>query len=163
MPRSRHRSRDFFPRTAKTKIPSKSQDEHPSELRMRSQFNVISVAKKTSWVRHHCSTRHLNSFAPRRAAVHAQAATRPSRSRKGTRRSVLLAASVGTLGAATLTFGEDVQHGYAAAVRAGRVGATLAVCINEYVAEFLFNVSITDGNKTLMFFFFLLGIATALR
>ena len=51
---------------------------------------------------------------------------------------MLLAASVGTLGAATLAFGEDVQHGSAAAVRAGRVGTILAICINEYVAEFLF-------------------------
>jgi aarF domain-containing kinase len=53
--------------------------------------------------------------------------------RQGKQRRVILAATTGgALGAAAVTFADDVKHGYEAAERTGRVVSTLFVNINEY-------------------------------
>lgn len=57
---------------------------------------------------------------------------------KGSRRKVLLATAGGTLGAGTiLAFSDDIKHGYNAAQRTGRVMTTLALCMNEWVLNFV--------------------------
>lgn len=55
-----------------------------------------------------------------------KAKTRPSQ----TKRIVLLVA-LGLIGVGAVFYSEEIQHGYGAARRSGRVVGTLAVCINE--------------------------------
>lgn len=56
-----------------------------------------------------------------------KAKTRPSQ----TKRIVLLVA-LGLIGVGAVFYSEEIQHGYGAARRSGRVVGTLAVCINDY-------------------------------
>ncbi|KAI9811650.1 MAG: hypothetical protein M1827_005399 [Pycnora praestabilis] len=57
---------------------------------------------------------------------------KPPLQRTSRRRLVALATAGGTLGAGTLAFSDDVNHGYAAAQRTGRVISALTVNINEW-------------------------------
>jgi aarF domain-containing kinase len=50
------------------------------------------------------------------------------------RRKVAIAATiVFIVGAGALAFSEKARHAYTACERSGRVGVTLALCVNEYV------------------------------
>lgn len=44
---------------------------------------------------------------------------------------ILLASGGGVAAAGALAFADDIKNGYGAAERAGRVAATLFICINE--------------------------------
>ncbi|ORY68864.1 ABC1 family-domain-containing protein [Pseudomassariella vexata] len=50
----------------------------------------------------------------------------------GKRVALFATATAGAAGAGFLAFGDDIKHGYDAIERAGRVAATLALCINDY-------------------------------
>ncbi|KAL1953257.1 hypothetical protein VTO42DRAFT_3345 [Malbranchea cinnamomea] len=52
--------------------------------------------------------------------------------KKSTRRGLKYVAAGGALVAIAVAFSDDIKHAYTAAVRSGRVLATLAVCVNDY-------------------------------
>lgn len=57
--------------------------------------------------------------------------------KKRKRRIVQLAAAGGALTASAAFLSDEIKHGYNAVERSARVMSTLAVCVNEYVLEFL--------------------------
>ena len=98
---------------------------------MRVFGTAPAIAPKVSWVCPKCLRSQRLSTVPR--------ASHTTRANKvyaftGIRRKVLLATAGGMLGAGTiLAFSDDIKHGYKAAQRTGRVIATLALCMKEWV------------------------------
>jgi aarF domain-containing kinase len=103
-------------------------------------FNFVSLFSQTSpWTCRGCTRlSQLQTRCPhdplRYSLRYSAKARKPPRSRR--RRNIVLAAS-GAVGVSALAFADDAKHAYKVFERTGRVMGTLAVCIDEYVSEFM--------------------------
>ncbi|KAI8629857.1 ABC1-domain-containing protein [Xylariaceae sp. FL1651] len=94
------------------------------------------LVSNSSWTCIDCRTqllRHAKSSRPS-PRYYFPGPSGPSRggSRTRTRVAILTATATGATGAGVLAFTDDIKYGYDATERAGRVAATLALCINDY-------------------------------
>lgn len=98
------------------------------------------LASNRSWTCSNCRTQLLVAHVrttqrsiTRQYTTNSSGYSRKTHKHPKTRVTVLTAATTAAAGAGVLAFTDDIKAGYDATERSGRVAATLALCINEYV------------------------------